>query len=111
LKGEVRINQSENGFQQWLGIGGWGTISSKDGVAWNCKAPGTGELVSWRRTRSHRLEERKDGVRHDEMKTIGGDRMIGPFEVVVSPFRPISLSLLRGAGTAPPRWGSETLVQ
>jgi len=35
-------------------------------------------------------------------------RTVGPLGKVVSPFRP---TLLRGAGTAPPRCGGETLVQ
>jgi len=40
-------------------------------------------------------------------RRLGSDRMVGPLGVVVSPFRPTSREM---GGTAPPRWGGETLV-
>jgi len=65
LKGEVRTDQSENASTVLVSSSGWapaeeGTISSEDRVARNFILLELERLVSWRRTRSYRLEERKE---------------------------------------------------
>jgi len=64
LKGEVRVDQSENSPTILVSSGGWipvgeGTISSEDRVAWNFKVP---------RARENRLLEKHQVV------SIGGKK-------------------------------------
>jgi len=65
LKGEVRVDQSENSPTVLVSNSGWaaageGAISLEDRIAWVLKFLELERLVSWRSIRSYRLEERKE---------------------------------------------------
>jgi len=73
LKGEVRVDQSENSPIVLVSSSGWApeseaAISSENRIVWNLKFLELERLVSRRSTRSYRLEERKNRVRHDGMR-------------------------------------------